>query len=378
MVFFLISMNSHADEENGFDVPGALKASEILPVDLIRNEFFTVREEVTWFDGLNLFTVDTEYSSFEIWGEPKLRVRLKEFIAWNELQETSIVEAAVTGVGRTALRSINALLMAFAHPITTIKGVPEGIHRMFKEIDRDFENIAAAFSGKKDDESPGALDRRDNEVSEATEAVESLMRVGRSYRLWAHKVGVNPYTSNVAIKEELNRVAKADAYLGTSTLVLAPDIIKNVEVKIVAQVSRSIYKDDWHEVVDNNKKSLRKMGVEEGLIDIYLNHDSINLSLSTLIVETLNDLGGVKDQALVIEQAILLETEAEAIWFAESLLMAQWFHSNEAPIEKMLPDTLVPVALTKDGRVMAKASRNRATISGLTGNNTMKSYLPNA
>jgi ribosomal protein S27E len=28
--------------------------------------------------------------------------------------------------------------------------------------------------------------------------------------------------------------------------------------------------------------------------------------------------------------------------------------------------------------LVAKASRNRATISGLTGNNTMKSYLPNA
>jgi hypothetical protein len=361
MVLFLVSMTTNADEERGFDIPGALKASEILPADLIKNEFFTVREEVTWFDGLNLFTVDTEYGSFEIWGEPMLRVRLKEFVAWNELEEISVVEAGVTGVGRTALRSVNALLMAFAHPITTIKGVPQGVHRMFKQIDRDFENIAEVITGKEHGESSGSLDRNDDEEdSVATEAFESLMGVNRSYRLWAHKVGVNPYTSNVAIQEELNRIAKADAYLGTSTLVFAPNIITNTSARIVAKVSKSIYKDDWHEVVDNNRKALRKMGVEDGLIDIYLSHDFINLSLATLIIETLIDLEGVEDQALVIEQAILLETEAEAIWFAESLLMAQWFHTSKAPIAKMLPDTLVPVALTKDGRVIVFTSADLA------------------
>jgi hypothetical protein len=359
---FLISMSSYAEEEKGFDVPGTLKASEILPADLIKNEFFTVREEVSWFDGLNLFTVDTEYGSFEIWGEPMLRVRLKEYIAWNELQETSVVEAGAIGAGRTALRSVNALLMAFAHPITTIKGVPQGINRMFKQIDRDFENIAQAITGKKSGDSPGSLDRYDDDdkVSVSAAAFEKLMGVNRSYRLWAEYVGVNPYTSNDAVQEELNRVAKADAYMGTSTKVLAPNIIKDTKIKILAKVSRSIYKDDWREVVDENKKVLRKMGVEDGLIDIYLNHDFINLSLSTLIVETLKDLDGVKDQALVIEQAILLETESEAIWFAESLMMAQWFHENDSPIEKMLPDTLVPVALTKDGRVIVFTSADLA------------------
>lgn len=360
MLVLLPGMSSHANEDAGFDVPGTMSARDLLPVDLITNEHFTVREEVTWFDGLNQFTVDTEYGSFEIWGEPMLRVRLREFIAWKILNETSGLEAGAEGVGRNALRSVTALLDAFAHPITTIQGVPQGISRLFKQVGRDLENIAEVVTGEKHGESPGSLNRRGGDkASVATEAAERLVGVNKAYRIWAHEVGVNPYSTNPAIREELNRVAKIDAYLGRGTRLLVPDFIKG-DLKTVAKVSRQIYKDDWHEVVDINKKSLRVMGVDDDLIDGFLNHDFINLSLSTLMVETLNALDGVEGRHFVIDQAILLETEAEAIWFAESLLMAQWFHENEASIEKMLFDTLVPVALTQDGRVIVFSAADLA------------------
>ena len=40
--------------------------------------------------------------------------------------------------------------------------------------------------------------------------------------------------------------------------------------------------------------------------------------------------------------------------------MAQWFHENEAPLARMLFDTLVPVGLTKDGRVIVFSSADIA------------------
>ena len=96
----LISFVSNSHAEQIYDVPGTYKASEVLPADFINNKYYTVREDVTWFDGLNLFTVDTEMGSFEIWGEPMLRVRLKEFVAWNELDEISTAEAGAKAIGK--------------------------------------------------------------------------------------------------------------------------------------------------------------------------------------------------------------------------------------------------------------------------------------
>ena len=99
IALILIGTSFCAYSNDNFDVPGTLKASDVLPADLIKNEYFNVQEEVTWFDGLNEFTVDTEYGSFKIWGEPMLRVRLHEFIAWSTLNEISTTEAGAKAIG---------------------------------------------------------------------------------------------------------------------------------------------------------------------------------------------------------------------------------------------------------------------------------------
>lgn len=357
--FLLSTAIGDSGSENTFDYPVPVNASDILPPNLITNEHFTVREKVTWFDGLHQFTVDTEYGSFEIWGEPMLRVRLQEFIAWKRLDNLSFASASAQAVGRTATRSISDLLMAFAHPITTIRGVPQGVSRLFRSVGRDIEAVAKFVSGQEHDESLGSLNRNDkDETSTATETANIVLGVNSSYRLWAEKAGVNPYTTNLALQEELFRVAKIDAYVGSGTWLIVPSISGSMAV--VATVSHSIYKQNWREIVAANRQSLRGMGVGDKHIETFLGHEFVNLALSTLMIETLNGLEGVKDRALVVNQAILLETEAEAIWFTESLLMALWFHQNETSLAQMLPETLVPAALSSDNRVIVFSAADMA------------------
>lgn len=186
----LTSVVCNAQIDEIYDIPGSINASDILPPSLVKNEHFTVREEVTWFEGLYQFTVDTEFGSFEIWGEPMLRVRLQEFIAWNTLNDMSSTGVGTQAVGRTAFRSISALLTAFSHPITTIKGLPQGIGRLFKGVGRDIEAVAEFVSGQKSEESPGSLNRYDDDESNAmTETAELLVGVNSAYRLWADKLG---------------------------------------------------------------------------------------------------------------------------------------------------------------------------------------------
>ena len=55
------------------------------------------------------------------------------------------------------------------------------------------------------------------------------------------------------------------------------------------------------------------------------------------------------------------------MFFAESLMMAHWFHVNLAPAERMLGGTLIPVVLTQDGRVIAFAASDFEYWTKLTG-----------
>jgi len=98
---------------------------------------------------------------------------------------------------------------------------------------------------------------------------------------------------------------------------------------------------------------LTAIGVPPETASRFIDNPNINLTLETLLIELLETMSGVEDRTIVIEQASLLLTDAEAAFFAESLMMAQWFHANQVPAARMLGGTLIPVVLTTDGRVIA-------------------------
>jgi hypothetical protein len=55
----------------------------------------------------------------------------------------------------------------------------------------------------------------------------------------------------------------------------------------------------------------------------------------------------------VVDQMILIETDAEAIFFAESMMMADWYNDNEAALTEWIAGTLVPVALAENNKLIA-------------------------
>jgi hypothetical protein len=106
-------------------------------------------------------------------------------------------------------------------------------------------------------------------------------------------------------------------------------------------------------VIEENSKALDALKVTPDTKTRFLENPHINLTIQILFIELLEAMTGTEDRAIVIKQASLLQTDAEAAFFAESLMMAHWFHANQAPAARMLGGTLIPVVQTSDGRVIA-------------------------
>ena len=332
----------------GFDNPQPKKASEILPADLITGKNFRVLDNVTWNEGLHEFTVETEFGSFDVWGEPMLRVRLAEVDAWIELEKTSSLDQSAKAVGRSAVKSIKSLATAFAHPLKTIKGVPTGMGRLFRKAEHGVDSAGRYVSNKEKDSSSGSVPNDDNGIAKLS---RKMIGVNKAYRRIAKDYGVNPYTTNEAIQEELLRLAKVDAVTSRGTTILLPGI--GIGLKIVAKVTTAVYEESWLEIVARNEDTLEEMGASPEQIKALFSNDSINLTLLTMMLETLNHMEGVEGDLNVVDQLILLDTDAEAVFFGECLLMAAWYHENEAPLTEMLPGTLIPVALGSNGKLLA-------------------------
>jgi hypothetical protein len=331
----------------GFDDPQPKKASEILPADLITGKHFRVNDNVSWNDGLHEFVVGTDFGTFDVWGEPMLRVRLAEVDAWYELEHTSSASAGVKAVGKSAFRSIGSLAKAFAHPIKTVQGVPTGINRMFMKAEHSVDKVAE-YAGKDDGKDSGELPGADNPIAKLS---NKMIGVNKSYRRLAKEYGVNPYTTNEALQDELLRVAKVDAVASKGTSILLPGL--GLGAKIVARVSRAVYEESWLEIVARNEDAMEEMGASPDQIKALFSNDAINLTLLTMMLETLKELEGVEGPLNVIDQLILLETDAEAVFFAECLLMADWYNDNEAALTEWVPGTLVPVVLAANNKLVA-------------------------
>jgi hypothetical protein len=353
-VCMLTSVSSPAQKLSAYETVPTRKASEVLPSALIRGEHFTVRDQVGWKDGLHLFTVDSDFGPFEVWGEPMLRVRLREVEALHTLKRTSNAAVGTTAAARQMGKSVVSLGKAFAHPVKTGKALPGGVKRLFKSVKYDVESLSSTGKAVADEKAQGGP--AEGEASQAKKAGiklgRSLAGVNGSYRSWAEQMGVNPYTTNQALHDELERIAKAEAGARVGTKIFAPSLIPE-ELKIVTDVAKTAYHKEWRVIIEENIAALAAMNVTDGTKSRFLDNPHINLTLQTLFIELLEAMTGVGDRAIVIQQASLLQTDAEAAFFAESLMMAQWFHANQAPAARMLGGTLIPVILTTDGRVIA-------------------------
>ena len=234
-----------------------------------------------------------------------------------------------------------------------------------------------AVKGEDDDGDSGSLDITEDQGAIA-KLSSKMIGVNKSYRRLAKEYGVNPYTTNEALQDELLRLAKVDAVVRKGSKFLVPGL--GIGVSVLVKVTNAVYEQSWLEIVARNEDTLEEMGASPDQIRALFSNDSINLTLLTMMLETLREMENVGGQLNVIDQLILLESDAEAVFFGESLQMVDWYNQNEAPIVEMLPGTLIPVALTSDKKVIAFSAadfaywtQKEATIA-VEFNDTYKGY----
>ena len=139
----LTSVSSTAQSTAAFETPPIRKASAILPPALIKGEHFTVNDQVGWKEGLHLFTVDSDFGPFEVWGEPMLRVCLREVDALHTLKQTSNATVGTSAAAEQVGKSFASLGKAFRHPVETGKALPGGVKRLFRSVKDDVKSLSS-------------------------------------------------------------------------------------------------------------------------------------------------------------------------------------------------------------------------------------------
>ncbi|MCP4254982.1 MAG: hypothetical protein GY775_16570, partial [Candidatus Scalindua sp.] len=189
---------------NEYETPDILRASEIVPPELLEGKNYNIHEDVLTYGFTNYYTIVSPVGTFDVEGDEMLRIRIHEVKAIEALQEIKKSEAFGEAAKKAATSSVKGAWGLITQPVKTVSGVPKGVGRLFSRFGEMVDG-----------------DRGDSEDSVTKELI-GFSAVKRQY---AHKMGVDVYSSNEELQKELNSVSWA-GFAGGVGISLATRAVK--------------------------------------------------------------------------------------------------------------------------------------------------------
>lgn len=319
-----------------YETPSDKRASEVLPPNLRSGHHFKVQDRVA-ADGYMLrFTVTSDYGTFPVTGEYGLRKLIKEIQAIAALKKTSKGEAFVKGVSGKAQETVEFGANLVADPGRTLISVPQGVAKLF-------DNIATGVQKPREP--------RGDSVG------QQLLNVSDAKRKIAYDLGVDVYSSNRVLQNELESLSKAQALGSLGVSVAIPygggTVVGLSRMSQTAGEVNRLLRDESPSGLRNlNERKLQAMGVDRSLTDRFLNHNQLSPRHKTVIVASLERLSGARGREAFINFALNAHDEDSAN-----------FMQNTAEIMAAYQQTVSRIQeITAPGVILARAANGTVLI----------------
>jgi hypothetical protein len=333
----------------GFETAPVLKAGNILPPELLKGEHHRVAEEVRTDGYLNYYVIDSDFGEFVAEGTPLLRIRVHEIEALAQLVEISETDVFIEATKEEGIDLVKGLRRGVSDIPRSVKLVPKGTSRLFEKFGH-----GAKLGVKKAGDLIGVGDDEDESANDTEEIRESYYEVSQGEREWAARLDVDPYSSNETLRKAIGRMSTID-FAGEVTFSVASSVAIPIPglgmvASTINEATDEIWNTDPYELRQANIERLQEAGVTESTIEAFIDHPWYTPTMQTLLLRYLLGMEGVSGTMTVLDVAVEAETEAEARYFVNSILLMVWFHENEVPVERVLAQSHLPQAVTKDGR----------------------------
>ncbi len=313
----LHSSTQAAAPASRFEAPGNVKASSVLPAQLLSGPHFRVRDTVVSYGYMHHYVVDSDFGVFEVTGDMALRKLVREIGAIAELREVKKGEAYLNGLKKAASQPLEFGANMLTDPVDTVSGIPKGVARLF-------DNVKTGLTTKA---GPGEDSK-----------VEQALAVSSNKRILASKLGVDVYSSNPVLQKELNSVAWATAIGSISlSVALAPiggPAVAAVSITRVSQQLTDLLRDyPPQRLREMNGQKLEAMGVSPGLASRFLDNQAYTATHDTVIVQSLDSLSGARGREAFIQLALSADDEESANFFMQVAETLRAYHSKVSPIK---------------------------------------------
>ena len=314
-----------------------LHAASLLQPKELKGPHFTVDDPVGTDGFFHIFTLTSDYGTFTAVGMSEVTTRIDDIRAIAALEDVSKSKVFLESAGGAVVDIGKSTAKAITDPKATAEGIGAGFKRFGVNLGRASKRAATTEGGADTGQSGGET------------AADTVLGVSSAMRRWAEKVGADPYTTNVILRDALKSIAKVDAAGSIATKVVVP--IPQL-VGTAATVSGLVWSKDPEELRKINESRVKALGVSDGAAGAFFKNGWYTLTLQTRLVAAL-DAVRKPGCAQYLQTASQAPSERAALFYVESAEMLQRLHA-QSPVDRILPDSR-PVVGAVQGKAILLA-----------------------
>jgi hypothetical protein len=306
-------------DDKRFEVPENRQAADILPAEVIKGPHYRIRDKVVSYGYLHHYTVDSDFGVFKVTGDGALRKLLKEIRAIAALKKIKKTDAYLEAVKRAGASPVQFGVNLITDPQGTLSGLPKGVSRFFGDV-------SASISKTKD---PSEDDR-----------AKQVLQVSAYKREYAYKLGVDVYSSNTVLQEELNSVGWASALgnlsVTAATAPLGGALITTAKaMRLANQVNDLLKENPPSRLRVINEEKLTGMGISKDLSKRFLDHPHFTPRHDTIIVGCLESLRLIKGRERFLQFILSAEDDVSANFFQNMAQTLMGYHESVSPLKEI-------------------------------------------
>ena len=331
LFFIVISLGS---ARAGYEKPPTLQAKNIFKPGTFKSSNYTVKDQVR-NDGLfNHYTVSTKFGTFTADSSKDLQILVSEIDAIAAMKKVETDDTALAGLKQSGENTVTGLKNMFDDPQGTLEGAASGVSSLF--------NRAKETVGNK--EMSNAEDSR----------LEQFVGISKSKGMIATKYGVNVYSQNKVLQQELDRLGRAD-FAGGLGVGIASSFVPGVGGLVLTTsgtarlLNEAINTTPSSELWLQNKNKLAAMGMNADTVKLFLNNPSFSPAQTTVMVAALESMKGVENLELFIKVALQAGTPEMAKIITRIVVMTAGYNKRISPLKKILPMARITQGVRKDG-----------------------------
>jgi len=320
-----------------YESTATLNTSKILPPDLMLGPHHKIDETVTNDGYLNNYTIHSEYGDVQVTSTAKLRKYIREIAAVAEMKKIQSSDEFAKGMTEKAGAVVEGAESLISDPVGTVSSTVSGVGKLFS---RAGENLA----GGSRSEAEGSR-------------MASLLGYEKAKRDIGYKFGVDVYSDNKILQDELNNLSGAS---GTGTLVMSGLLMAvpggaGVAVSVTGgtELMEGVMHDkapaDLRKI---NREKLAAMGVTQDVADIFIANGIYTPREQTYLVEALAGMKNTANRGEYIKFATLTDNPDIAYFRQRQAQMYEAYDRIVEPVDSFVILGGITTARTKSGKIV--------------------------